>query len=1208
MRLKKLEVFGFKSFFDKTVVSFRPGVNGIVGPNGCGKSNLSDAILWVLGEQSPKNLRGDKMEDVIFNGTEHRKPLAVAEVSLTVGDIAKELPPPYTPYGELTFSRRLYRSGESEYLINKSPCRLKDIRDLLIDMGAGYKAHTIIEQGRVDDMITASPLQRRELVEEAAGIAKYRLRKAEALRKLDHTEQNLLRVRDIIDELRRQRSGLDRQARKAEKYQALRQTLKTLELQLAEQEWAQWHDSGATLGNEEKRLQDIRTELSSQLAQFDLRQTETKTALTEKDALLGQANIEASELEGRIQRLEGKIETIHAQRKEWLEAQSQSAFEIKGLEDGIAALVQEAGQLEQEATEIALALPEKEASLLDKEAEAKALQEQGRIALDEIDKQKTALFHMVSLLTTAKNNLVHYHLQKEALHKQQERRRLEQESLTAKAEQAKAALLRLEKESAQGGEVLAEEKLRHADVLAFIGQCDTALQSKEDRLLGLKEDFAAAKAEALSRQGFYQGLLEKKEGSENRFLALGGLKGIMADFIEVPAAYERAAEALLGVRLQGIVLDDPAEIKKGMDILRQSPMGRGVFFPSQPRVSAQQAADTVSGEGLVGPAKAVLSFQAGYEALADVLLSSVYIVKDLEAAFRLWAQFPKVETWVTLEGEVIDRSGIATGGEQDEKGVLVQKREIQSLTDQIDRLKGEMAALQEEIDQDTEALATAQGEMEALAEAIRLLSLEQVARQNDQKVFASEVHRYEGELETLQFEEEENRDQEEELIRKEESEQALIAEKGRLKEETEADLEQKQQDLNAARANLNALNEEVVQLRMMTSALKEKRRHTQEKQNRVSGETRALAQRKEEKGRLQNSLQEKLSAGEAEEETTVSTIEELTAEREERIAQIRSEQEIHASLISALQQLDSETAARRKALNQAQEALQNIALKKVEVDMNLKKIAEAVSMNYQIEIADYRSTEAMPPLAEAKAESQSLRMKLDEMGPVNMTAIEEYRELDTRYQFLTAQEADLLKSIEGLREAISKINHTTRGLFVETFHLLNQKFGEVFTSFFGGGTAALVLLDESHPLESGIDLLVQLPGKGKRTITLLSGGEKALSAISLLLATFLIHPTPFCLLDEIDAPLDEENTRRFTQTLLKMSEHTQFIIVTHNKMSMEIADVLYGVTMEETGISKLVSVNLSHVAKSIEPKAKAGQTADTPENESSTRSPEPALR
>ncbi len=1198
MRLKKLEVFGFKSFFDKTVVAFQPGVNGIVGPNGCGKSNLSDAILWVLGEQSPKNLRGEKMEDVIFNGTEHRKALAVAEVSLTVGDIAKELPPPYTPYGELTFSRRLYRSGESEYLINKSPCRLKDIRDLLIDMGAGYKAHTIIEQGRVDDMITASPLQRRELVEEAAGIAKYRLRKAEALRKLDHTEQNLLRVRDIIDELRRQRSGLDRQARKAEKYKGFRETLKTLELQLAEQEWAQWNTSRTALAENEKSLQDQRAERASQLAELDLKHTETKTALTEKDALLGQANIEASEMEGRIQRLEGKIETLHAQRKEWLEAQAQSTLEITRLEEGIAALVQEADQLEKEASDLALALPEKEAALAKNEAESQALQEKGRIAFDDIEQQKTDLFHIASLLSNANNNLLHFQVQKEALHKQQERRSLEREELSAKSAEAETSLKQRQAESLHTSEILGEKKARQEAVLALIGQTEDALDTKEGRLLGLKEELAAAKAEADSRKHFYRGLLEKKEGSENRFLELGGLKGMMADLIEVPARYERAAEALLGARLQGIVLGDQSEIKKGMRLLREGQMGRGVFFPSQARVSGPASSEAVSGAGLVGEAKDLLSFRGGYESLSEALLSSVFFVNDLDAAFQLWERFPKVEAWVTLEGEVLDHYGIVSGGrEQDEKGVLVQKREIQSLMDQIDVLKKEMALLEAEIESDVQALAEAKDELESLSESLRTLSLEKVERENDQKVLSSEVDRYARELETLQFEEEEHRAQVEELIQKEESEQALIVEKRALKEEMEAELEKKQQELNTARAALNTLNEAGVQLRMMTSALKEKSRHTQEKQDRVRTEHAVFVRRKEEQVGLQNALQEKLGIARSDEEKAVASIEQLSTEREARIAQIRAEQEIHASLISRLQALDTESASLRKALSETQDGLQDVAVKKVEVEMNLQKITEAVAMNYQIDIASYHSTEDMPPLEEAKAQSQSLRAKLDEMGPVNMTAIEEYRELDERYQFLTTQEADLLKSIEGLREAITKINKTTRGLFVDTFHLLNQKFGEVFTSFFGGGTAALILLDEAHPLESGIDLLVQLPGKGKRTITLLSGGEKALSAISLLLATFLIHPTPFCLLDEIDAPLDEENTRRFTQTILKMSEQTQFIIVTHNKLSMEIADVLYGVTMEETGISKLVSVNLSHVAESKE--VKAQQPAE---------SPEPALR
>ncbi|MFQ5597859.1 MAG: chromosome segregation protein SMC [Nitrospiria bacterium] len=1198
MRLKRLEVFGFKSFFDKTVVTFRSGINGIVGPNGCGKSNLSDAILWVLGEQSPKNLRGERMEDVIFNGTEQRKPLGAAEVSLTVGEITKPLPSPYTPYGEITFSRRLYRSGESEYLINKTPCRLKDIRDLLIDMGAGYKAHTIIEQGRVDELVTASPQQRREIVEEAAGIAKYRVRKAEAIRKLDATEQNLIRVRDIIDEITRQRNALDRQAKKAEKYQSLQSSLKSLEIQIARREWTAWNQRLASLRGEEERLQEKSAELAGRKAAIDLRLTENKAVLAQKGEALERSNRENSDLEGGVQRLEGKQETIHAQRKEWLEALSQSDEEIEHIEQELLSHIQERDLLETQATEIARTLPEKERHLLEHDREAAVLEEGiGSISAD-IERQKAALFHLAAQLTTSKNNLIHFHDRKETLCKQIERRVTEEDTVSENLEATEASLKRVSSEWNDTEKQLAKRRMDLAETDQLLKETEAVLFEKEARFLQLKEACAAAKAEAASHQAFYQGLLDKQDGSENLLLNLEGLQGMVADMLDVPSVYERATEAILENRLKGIVLEDHAEIKKGLHLLLKGEKGRGIFLPRKPRsIKRKKEPSIVAGNGFVGRATDLIDYEASHEAVAEALLGHVYFAQDLDAALALWGAFPEVETWVTLQGEVVDRSGAVTGGERMSKGALSQKREAHALSKQVEALREDMKRLQDDIARTQGAFESNQEKKEALSETIRRLDVALMQRRNEQQNLASNVARLQEELQILGLELEENRAAESEFTRKEVSEREVIAETERLIVEGESSVDRMKKDLEGKHTRRDDLNDTVVHLRIAVTSLKEKRKHTLEKQARVEKEIAALEARKDDKALLKASLHGKLATGEAEERKTVRAIEQLSETLMNLRDHIREEQEIHAALSSDLQQLDEEHRSLDSALGRVQEALQQTALRKVEAEMNRQKVEEGVRTRYGTEIADYEDSGDSIPLETAQAKTEHLKRKLDEMGPVNMAAIEEYQALDTRYQFLTEQETDLTRSMEGLREAIAKINKTTRTLFVETFHILNQKFGEVFTSFFGGGTAALVLLDEAHPLESGIEMIAQPPGKGNRKITLLSGGEKALTAISLLFATFLIHPTPFCLLDEIDAPLDEENTRRFTNALIKMGSQTQFIIVTHNKLSMEIADVLYGVTMEETGLSKLVSVNLSNAA------ATNGAPSDL-----SAEAPEPALK
>lgn len=1180
MRLKKLEVFGFKSFFDKTVVTFQPGINAIVGPNGCGKSNLADAILWVLGEQSAKNLRGEKMEDVIFNGTEQRKALGMAEVSLTFGDIDNELPGPYAPYAEITVSRRLFRSGESEYLINKTPCRLKDIRDLLIDTGAGYRAHTIIEQGKVDDLISASPMQRRELVEEAAGIAKYRLRKAEALRKLEATEQNLTRVRDIIGEIKRQINSLDRQARKAEKYQKLREELRALELWVARAEWDQWSGTRELLEQEEKGLQEAAGAEEHRLAGLDLKQAEVKLALTEQEQALAQIKTQVFEIEGKIQRLEGRIETIRAQRKEWSETEARNQQEIGEIRQAEATLKEEEALLEKEREEIEREQPERERLLAERQEETNRQEEALNREIARLEQEKVVLFELASRLTQANNNLLHIERRKEDLIKRKGRGAQELESVQGKKQAIEAAAVRLKEQLEQTRQVLSEKSAAQAAAAHRLKETEAEIKARSTRLSQAKEEWAALAAQLASREGFYKGLLGP--GTESLLVQLQGIHGMVADLIDVPAPYEKAIEAVLENRLRGIIVDGPAEIKQGIEHLRQSQMGRGTFFPRQPRLRRDGAAPLEAGQdGVIGRALDLVAGREGYDALVDALLGEVVLVRDLDAALQLWNNTSAATVWVTLRGEVLDPSGAVTGGERDETGLLEQKREIKLLSDQMDRLQAEIRQVEEQIAQNQETLQMTRQEIEQLTSEVRSLEMQQLHEQKDHSASLTEIDRLQNALQTVLFEQEEGTKEERELLEQEEGERHRGAEAQRLKGETEAEIVGHQEQVETLRQGLGTMKEEVVRLKMETASLKERHRHLLEKRNGVRRAQEELVQRFREKERLLAALKEKWQAAEAEESETTAAISQAMSEREEKVALIREKTEAHAAVLAQLQQIEQEIQQVRSQLDQTQKSLQERALRKIEAQMTQEKIRETIFMNYQTEIAE--TVPPPPPSVEeeewtmdqARERSATLRRSLDEMGPVNIGAIEEYRELETRYQFLTSQETDLTTSMESLRQAIAKINKTTQSLFTDTFHLLNEKFKQVFVSFFGGGKAELILLDEAHPLESGIEMVAQPPGKKPRSITLLSGGEKALTAISLLFATFLIHPSPFCLLDEIDAPLDEENTRRFIKAIDDMSQQTQFIVITHNKRTMEIADVLYGVTMEETGLSRLISVDLN---------------------------------
>jgi len=1198
MRLKRLEIFGFKSFFDKTVITFQDGITGVVGPNGCGKSNIADAILWVMGEQSPKSFRGERMEDVIFSGTEQRKPLSVAEVSLTIGDIARELPAPYAPYAELTFSRRLYRSGESDYLINKNPCRLKDIRDLLIDTGAGYRAHTIIGQGKVNALVSATPMQRREIVEEAAGIAKYRLRKAEALRKLEATERNLSRVSDIIGELNRQRKGLDRQAKKAARYREFTQDLQALECQLAYQEWQVWVEKEACLAGEEKALEAEALARTTKLSGLEQAQSTLNVSITEKEALLQKLRRQLSETEMAIQGLEGKIETLRAECKGWRELQTRSREETAASREGLAALHEEKEGLELESAALSKVLPEKEQALSEGDLEVKALEQSVRSESAALEKTQARLFHLASQASTAQNNLLHFQSRLEALRRQQDRLLLESDRLAEKRAQSASALQEIEDAFKNRSEQFSRRKEVRRRTIAQIEKTQAALSSDEKRLAQITGDIGALVSEISSRQGFYRGLLGAQEGAENGFLELEGLHGMVADFIEVPAAYESAIEAALEKCLNGIVMENHAAIRKGLARLKSTKRRRGIFFPRHPRVSSTKM-PSVSGEGFIGCARDLTTPCSGYEAIADALLRGVMIVEDLNAALRFWRAFPEVPLWVSLEGEVLSRSGMLAGGAQRGDGLLEQKRGIQERSKRLESLQLEQGTLKAEISKNQGSLESLRKDEAEGSEAVRALEVALLRLENERRTRKEALARFGEEAETIAFEQEECLEEEVGLKKKQKAEQLRIEEAEDLKKAAEAALAHQKTALAESREKLVRFNEIVVQLRMEMQSLKEKKGHLLEKSTRLQRDAERLQRQVREKEELVQALQKKLESGEAEAQQMRAAIEQMLLKRRQGIEAIRSEQEAHAALLSEFKDLDAAATSLRSQTEGLQAGLKEKALKKVEARMSRQKIVESIAEKYHIEISAYQPSVASgreaadgaqgaakreggtleaASLEALQVEAEALRRKVEALGPVNLAAIEEYRELDGRYQFLCGQEADLTKSIEGLREVISKINKTTRGLFIETFHKLNRKFGEVFTSFFGGGQAELVLLDPAQPLESGIDMLAQPPGKGKRNLMLFSGGEKALTAISMLFATFLIHPTPFCLLDEIDAPLDEENTRRFTEVLLEMSRQTQFIIVTHNKFTMEIADVLYGVTMEETGLSTLVSVNLKNTA------------------------------
>ncbi|MBI3358735.1 MAG: chromosome segregation protein SMC [Nitrospirae bacterium] len=1160
MYLKRLELIGFKSFFDKTIVDLKPGMTAIVGPNGCGKSNLIDAILWVLGEQRPKSLRGEKMEDVIFNGTEHRKPLGMAEVSLTMGDISEPTLSPYSPYSEVRFTRRLFRSGESEYLINQVPCRLKDIRELLIDFRAGYKIHSIIEQGRVDELLSSSPLQRRELVEEAANVTKYRIRKEEAIRKLDSTEKNLIRIQDISSEVKRQINALDRQARQAQKYQRIYEDLKFHDLAIASIELKEWTQAGETLLREDQALRQSLIQKEIHEGSCGLQVAAARIALAEKEQEISKQKDQMAVVDGKIARAEGKVERTRAQKKEWTEIEERTKVELAEVAKAEEANVLERSLLEEDQQKNDQALPEIKTAILNREAQIKQVGERLAQKSEAVERTRTELFERVSRLTEARNNLVHFNARKETLARKSEAYAVRANEIEQQRGITGKRLEKLQEEWAATEHQTIERREALNLILLDLKHSERKQEEDKTTLYKIKEDWARKLAELASKEGFYRGLLSptgvtKPAGDVS--LDLECSFDFVADLIDVPADYEKAIEAALGERLRGMVVKDIADLQKGIKQLQALKSGRGTFILLHSPVSRFQSEKAVESPLLpevIGPAVHLVSCKEGYEAVVQRLLDGVWVVRDIDSAL-LWfttAPLPEhLKLIVSLQGEVVDPAGIFSGGEGSR--LFEQKRGMAALSEETAKLQSEAEQLETRIDQNRTVQRETQFQTEQLEGAVRESEFKIQTLQKEMNARSLENDKMQLTHQTFLFEQEAESQEGATLSESREKELLVIAVLEQQKEEKERLFSLSMQERETVLSEKKEVEEGLVLLQLQLISLKEKQQRVLEKMDQIARSSALLKGRREDKMGLLASLIGKSVLAEEEESESLLEIEESAVLRNRILEAVRKIAEDHASTLEILASLEAEGKKLLLEKNNIVAALNDNSVRQITAKMTLEKIRETILTQYQIEIAtdllsenNQGAASSAPTLEEMRQKRDQLRGSLTAVGPVSLSAIEEYKGLTERYEFLKAQEEDLAKSTEDLKSAIAKINKTTEGLFIETFHALNEKFSETFTSFFGGGKGELVLVDAKNPLESGIEIVAAPPGKRPKSLSLLSGGEKALTALSLLFATFLNQPAPFCVLDEVDAPLDDENTRRFALAIERLAEQTQFMIITHN--------------------------------------------------------------
>ncbi len=1190
MKLKKLELFGFKSFYDKTAFDFSDGITAIVGPNGCGKSNIVDAVRWVLGEHAPSYLRSKALEDVIFAGSDAAGPLGMAEVSLTFSNEDGVAPPGYESYAEVQVTRRTFRDGESEFFINRIPCRLKDIAELFLDTGAGARGYAIIEQGKIMTIVNARPEEKRMIIEEAAGVAKFRVRKKEAERKMESTRQNLARVRDVLDEVKRQLGSLERQVRKAEKFKVLKDELRDLDLRIAGRKFLSYTEERSRIAADLSALDTAIVAVRTELASLEADRESERLALAEAESSLGILRAGHADMK----------ETIARKQAEW-EGKVREAQQVRSL---IAETGEEIASLEREADDLSRRIRDAEEAGRKGREDLAAYRERMAGIEEELEHSRAAYNEAQEKTDQAKSDLmVRVTLHSNALSGAESIQKLIEENARAVARLndriAETEGLARKAGEQHSGACAEEEKTREE-----LAAAETAWEETQSLLAGQaahldaiaenrrktegRLEATASRLSALSRvqeqrdwasSGVRAILHHYLGGGNGDGAGSGGIFGVIGELIETDAPYERAVEAVLGERIQSIVVRDHEEGLCALQYLKDSREGRSAFVPVTLRTRGE--IPPYGGEdGVIAPLTEVVRVPVECGDLVRGLLGGTLLVRDLPSALRLWNRNGVWSTYVTLEGDVVTADGILVGGaqEQGESRVLAVKRELRELEREMENLSTEATRIAEGMEEARRARAALEertAETFSLREERQARYAEARQRRAVLEVAMSQTRTGLGGLvqERQYLEAELAR-----MVAERRSSEDAARESGHARGEEEervraliAGMEEKRAGMEAVRAKLHAAEIEWTSLEEkfrsgeallagMQESLAGKLSMIEERRKRVAAHERTVDE-------LEHAIEEDRGAIEA----AALDLETGQAEIDRRLGE-------NAALHAHLATLDE--ALREKHRMEANEVarLSDLRLSAQRVEMDLEHLDTTTYQRYEVRPSEIAGREEHgeddhgdPAAWEARA--GEVRTRMAAIGEVNLASLEEHRELAGRHEFLSSQKEDLEKSLEDLARAIQRINRTTRERFSAAFGNINRKFQEIFPKLFLGGRAYLTLLDEGNLLESGVEIVAQPPGKKLQSLNLLSGGEKALTAISLIFSIFLVKPSPFCLLDEADAPLDDANIDRFNAIVREMSSSYQFLLITHNKRTMELADVLYGITMEKPGVSKVVSVN-----------------------------------
>lgn len=1258
MHLKSLQLHGFKSFAESTEFEFHEGVTGIVGPNGCGKSNIVDGIRWVLGETSAKALRGGEMADVIFNGTDSRKPLGMAEVTLTLADCQEALG---VEFNEMAIGRRVFRDGHSEYILNNQVCRLRDIHELLMDTGIGRTSYSIMEQGKIDLLLSSKPEDRRMVFEEAAGITKFKTQKKEALRKLDYTEANLLRLADIITEVKRQMASLQRQASKARRYQTLLQDLKTLDSHLSKKRHEELCAEKAELQGSINSLRHRQGELEGEIETAQKNITAARDAYQSLEFKISESRQKITARQNRVQTAKNRIE-FNEERE--VELQSliernqqdiattetkvgQQELDLKFADDSISSV-------EETLSAHRTALEEGIAELEARQQEVRALREEQRQLSEDGTRAESQgltlgaqLENLRAQSDTDRQRRQQLESELQRLNQEREARKTERDRLLSEISDHQKTMEEHEEEliAAEKGSNRARSELEQLQV--SLHELHRRVVEKESRVEVLEQLVSEG-------EGFLNGTREVLKGLDQPERFQSNVHGVLASYVEADSEYEAAIEAALGRHLQAVLVSGADHAEEIIATLARDKMGEACLIPEEFIPAHGHSQMLALPEGAVAWALDKIRVREHVQPLLRKLLADVLIVPDLHTALRLRNQLGDNTAFATLNGEFVSSVGLIRGGAgSDEQGSILQRQnEIRRLKEESVGFQAELEALRNNSARLDEELSTHLLNLDVTRERLQHTRLTHSTMEGKCSLVDKEIHQFDARTESQDWETQE-------LSKRDEAAEILMEELRSKIEESSARLEQCRvrstelaESMTRAEAHEKEAEEKVNQLRTELAVEERTCENLRQQRQPMTARMQELVEIVERCRSEIQSYSDRLTSGNQENVNLEKEIE------ENRASLVSLEEEQNALTLqrsertSAIEKYETELVQWRRELGKNNEQRGNEEIKTTQLDLRIENLCSIIQQRYQISLENFEpdphalltaiesqkkawrrrrkpaagnsgdstgeeeelagedqeapAADRAPEGEAAEAETMEnipgesgpdwdfvreavtdMKTRLDSMGPVNLEAIEEFEELEERHSFLEGQYQDLVTSKQELLQVIAKINKTTREMFSDTFEKVRGNFQSVFSELFGKGSKAdLLLLDESDPLESGIDIVAKPPGKKLQTISLLSGGERSLTAVAMLFAIYMVKPSPFCVLDELDAPLDDANIGRFLKVLDRFINDSQFVIVTHSKRTMSRADVMYGVTMEEYGVSKRVGMKLTSSDKSTPAAAK----------------------